>query len=67
MSKRTKDLLERILWTFVQAFAAEWLISSTFDQRSFKIAGAAAAISAVKCIVAFNVGNPNSASLAPDV
>lgn len=67
MKRKYLDLAERVLWTFIQAFAAEWLITTTFDQRSLKVGLAAGAISAVKCVVGFNVGNGDSASTAPTV
>lgn len=67
MNRKYLDLAERVGFTALQAFAAEWLVSSTLDQRSFKIAGVAAAISAAKCIVGFQVGNRDTASMAPAV
>lgn len=61
------DVAERILWTAAQGFCAEWIVTSTFDSRSFKVAGVAAAISAAKCVIATKVGSPFSASTVPEV
>lgn len=61
------DLAERTIWTFVQAFAAEWLVSSTFDRRSLMVGLAAGAIAVVKGLAATQVGSPFSASTAPGV
>lgn len=46
------DLLERSGWTFVQGFAAEWIISGTFDARGLKFGAVAGAIAVGKALVA---------------
>lgn len=67
MKRKYLDLVERVTWTFVQGFAATWLITTEFDQTALKVGAVAGVISAVKCIAAFQVGNGDSASTAPTV
>lgn len=67
MTRKWIDLAERVLSTFLQAFAAEWLVTSSFDELSFKIAAGAGVISAIKCLAGFRIGNGDSASVAPSV
>lgn len=64
---RYLDLLERTLWTAVQAALAVWLVTPAdlFSSTSAKVAGAAAAIAAAKCLLAFGVGSPNTAATLP--
>lgn len=46
------DLLERTAWTFVQGFAAEWILSGTFDARGLKFGAVAGAIAVAKSVIA---------------
>ena len=65
-----KDMAERALATFVQAFLAIIIASETLNVSTLKaamVAGIAAVLSAVKSALATKVGNPSSASLAPSV
>lgn len=64
-SKFYKDLLERVLWTFVQAAGAEWLITQSLNDTTFKIAGIAGLVSVVKCLIGTQIGASNSGSWLP--
>lgn len=59
------DMAERVAWTFVQGFCAEWVVTQTLDAGSFKIAAVAGLVSAAKCILARNVGAPDDAATLP--
>jgi hypothetical protein len=60
------DLLERVLWTAIQAFAASLLVTGFDDWvTALKIAGAAAAAAALKVIVAQNVGEKETGAAIP--
>lgn len=67
MPPSIKDLLERTIWTAIQAFFGVWAaleITSTVDwSTTLYAAGLAALIAAAKSIVAFQFGNPASAAL----
>jgi hypothetical protein len=58
-----KQLLERSVWTFVQAAAASIIVSQGFGADVWKVAAVAGGLAVVKCIVAFQVGDKNSAAL----
>ncbi len=45
---RLLDLLERSLWTFIQAFTASIVVTAGVGLNDLKIAGVAAAISVAK-------------------
>jgi hypothetical protein len=62
MSKLTKDIIERIFWTAVQAFLAVFIVSDISNLKAAGVAAAAAVLSAIKGLVASKVGNPESAS-----
>jgi len=70
MTKKEKylDLLERVGWTFVQAFGAFFLLKVTdavvLDWLAV-LYGAllAGGIATVKCLVAFRIGNTDSAAM----
>lgn len=66
------DLVERVAWTFLQAFgaslvASEWFTPGGLRDMSFLsaagIAGLAAALATVKGLIAKKVGNPDTAAL----
>lgn len=59
------DLLERVTWTFIQGFVAEWVVTQTIDIGSLKVAAVAGLVSVAKCILARNVGAPDDASTLP--
>lgn len=68
MTKRIYlDILERVAWTAVQAGAAEWLVTQGFDVQTAKLAGAAALVAAVKCVLATKIGDSDSAAALPGV
>lgn len=60
------DLAERSLWTFVQAFAAVWIVTGEFDATTLKAAAVAGVIAVVKALAASRVGQHNSASTLPE-
>jgi hypothetical protein len=59
------DLLERTVWTAAQGFLAEWLVTTSLDEQTFKLAGVAALVAAAKCLLAFRVGAPTTAATLP--
>jgi hypothetical protein len=62
MSKLTKDIIERALWTAVQSFLAVWVIGDVASLKSAAVAAGAAVISVVKGVAASKVGDPESAA-----
>jgi hypothetical protein len=70
MKNKYLDLLERTAWTAVQAFLGVMIaldITGTIVWKDVLYsAGIAALIAAAKCILAFQVGDPNSAALLPE-
>lgn len=67
MRRKYIDLVERVGWTFIQGFAAEWILTTTFDQQGLKIGLIAGAVSAAKSVIGFQIGNGDSASTHPAV
>ena len=64
------DLAERVLWTFLQAFAAALLLSDALNLDALKaaaFAGLAAVLALVKGLGAKAIGDRQSASTAPSV
>lgn len=61
------DIAERVAWTAIQGFAAEWLVTQSLDATTLKVAGLAAIVSAAKCIVATRIGDSDSAAAIPGV
>jgi hypothetical protein len=64
------DILERVTWTALQAFLATWLVLQArgdgWDAAIvLEIAGGAAAVAAVKCILAVNIGDKSTAAALP--
>ena len=63
-----RDIVERSAWTFVQAFAAAWLVFDrelALDNDTLKTALIAGAIAVAKGIVASRIGNEESAATLP--
>lgn len=64
------DLLERVVWTALQAFLAAVVVDNMGagldDGDLFKTAGIAALISAAKCLLATQIGAPNTAATLPE-
>lgn len=67
MSTRLKDLAERSVWTFLQAFAGVWAaleITGDVDWKATLYAALiAGGIAVAKAVVAFQLGQPDSAAL----
>jgi hypothetical protein len=59
------DLLERVLWTFVQGFAAAWLVLGDFSRESFMVGLAAGCVALAKGVVAKTFGDHSSAATLP--
>lgn len=59
------DLAERALWTFVQGALAEWVVTSSLDSVSLQVALVAGAVSVAKCLLATQIGAPNTAATLP--
>lgn len=59
------DLLERTLSTFAQALLGAGTVIDFGNADTYKIAGVAAAVAALKCLAATRTGAPNSGSLLP--
>ena len=59
----TKDLFERAIATFIQAFLAVYVVGSTDSLKAAGVAGAAAVLSIVKGLAASRFGD-GSASVA---
>jgi hypothetical protein len=71
--KFIKDLAERTILTFLEAWLGAWVVlaehdlDDLFDGKLLGAAGVAAVAAAVKALGARQVGDPESASLAPEV
>ena len=67
-----KDAFERVLWTFIQAFAGVVAVAAVIGEVNLSIiqqgavAGIAAVVALVKAFIARTIGDPNSAALLPD-
>lgn len=62
------DILERTLWTYVQAFLGMLLASSVLDVSTLKLAAVAAlpaALAVVKGFAASRIGDPETAAIPP--
>ena len=57
-----KDVIERAVWTAVQAFIAIYTVGGVDELKSAAAAGVAAGISVLKGLVSTQVGDPQSAS-----
>lgn len=68
-----KDLTERAVVTFLQGWLGAWLVLQDqrldllFDPATIGVGLAAAVASVVKSLGARQIGDPESASLAPEV
>lgn len=66
------DVLERIAWTAVQAFAGSWVASAVAGldlgwRPRLGIAASAAGLAAAKCIAALGIGVQNASTLPTDL
>lgn len=59
------DAAERVAWTFVQGFVAEWLVTQSLDAGTLKIAAVAGLAAVAKVILATRVGAPDDAATLP--
>ena len=59
----TRDIFERAIATFVQAFLAVYVVGSTDSLKAAGVAGAAAVLSFIKSVAASRFGD-GSASVA---
>lgn len=59
------DLLERVLWTFVQGFVAFWIITGEVDADTLTGGLIAGGLSAAKAFLATQIGDRNSAATLP--
>lgn len=65
LSKIEVDIIERALWTAVQAFFAYVAVNGAHSAKEWQagaIAGAGAGFSVVKGLIATRIGNTDSAS-----
>jgi hypothetical protein len=68
-----KDLAERVVVTFIEGWIGAWLViqdrelDQLFDPKTLGVGVAAAALAFAKALGASKVGDPDSASLAPEV
>lgn len=46
------DLLERVVWTFVQGFAAVWVLTGEFDMFALKAGAIAGGMAVGKSLIA---------------
>lgn len=67
MKSRYLDLLERVVASFLAGALGTWLATDIdlFSETALKIALGAGAVSAAKCVLAFQVGSSNTAALLP--
>ena len=63
--KLFRDIAERAVLTFVEAFLAVFVVSDLSSIRSAAVAGAAAALAVVKGAIASKVGDTGTAALLP--
>jgi hypothetical protein len=59
------DLLERVVSTFAQALLGAGTVIDFGSAKTYQIAAVAAAVSALKCLAATQVGAKDSGSLLP--
>lgn len=63
--KLLRDVAERAVMTFVQAFLGAFVVTDLSTARTAALAGAAAALAVVKGFVASKVGETGTAALLP--
>lgn len=59
------DLLERLVWTFIQGFVAFWVMTGEVDRDTLIAGVIAGAISVAKSLLATQIGDKNSAATLP--
>ena len=60
----TKDLFERAIATFVQAFLAVYVVGSTDSLKAAGVAGAAALLSFIKSVAASRFGDRSASAVS---
>lgn len=65
MKRKYLDIAERVGWTFAQAAGGVILASGGMGVDVWKAAAYAGLLSVVKCVVALNVGDKDSAAALP--
>ena len=60
----TKDLFERAIATFVQAFLAVYVVGSTDSLKAAGVAGAAAVLSFIKSVAASRFGDRSASAVS---
>lgn len=60
----TRDIIERAVATFVQAFLAVYVVGSTDSLKAAAIAGASAVLSFVKSVAASRFGDGSPSALS---
>jgi len=60
----TKDLFERAIATFIQAFLAVYVVGSTDSLKAAGVAGAAAVLSFVKGLAASRFGDGSASAVS---
>lgn len=61
-----RDALERVIWTFLEAFTAALLVAGVFDLETLEaasLAGVTAVLAVVKTIAATQLGKSGSAAI----
>lgn len=59
------DLVERVVWTFIQGFAAAWVVMGDLSTESLYVGLVAGLVSLAKGVLGTRVGDPNSAATLP--
>lgn len=62
MNKLYKDIIERAIWTAVQAFFAIYTVGGVDQIKAAATAGVAAGLSVIKGFVATRIGDKESAA-----
>lgn len=65
MRRKYLDILERVVWTAIQATCGALLDVLTQGEITWRAAGYATAIALLKCVVATRVGDRDSAAALP--
>ena len=60
----TRDILERAIATFVQAFLAVYVVGSTDSLKAAGVAGAAALLSFIKSVAASRFGDGSASAVS---
>lgn len=64
--RKYADGLERLAATFIQAFAAVWIVTGDLDWLTIKAALVAGGLSVAKTAAAWQLGNKETSSVLPE-